>query len=180
MPYPTPAEYACAFFDEAVRHLTDAHILHVDARYAACVQSCTHASEKAVKAQVFLRGGWYWTDKLKTTHEPLMKLLRNEPLLRPIYETIRSAMPPLESDIKLLEEYTPSKERENCEYPYLAAVVHRPGSDDVTDVTLKRPELEFSEAKSLAAYCASYRVVRFVQDHNAEFQNPPRPLPPAI
>lgn len=183
MPYPTPAEYACAFFDEGVRHLTDAHLLHLNARYAACVQSRTHGSEKALKAHILVSGGWYWMDKIKTTHQPFQWLAQQSQysLLAPIRDTIRVATPPIEAGIVLLEKLTPFKEdRENCEYPYLKLVPNPTGTPATEDVLLHRPELVQDEAKSLDAYRAVHAVISFVRDQNPEFQSHVHALPPVL
>ena len=59
------------FFEEGIRHLEDAGILHEAARYPAAIASAMKAAELTIKSVVILGGALGWWDKIFSTHSPL-------------------------------------------------------------------------------------------------------------
>jgi hypothetical protein len=69
--FPHSSILARTFFEEGIRHLEDAHILHKSQRYPAAIASAMKAAEFGVKSVIILDGAMGWWDKMFTTHSPL-------------------------------------------------------------------------------------------------------------
>lgn len=58
--FPEPVIVARAFFEEGIRHLEDAQILHNLSRYPASIASAMKAAEFGVKSVLILDGALGW------------------------------------------------------------------------------------------------------------------------
>jgi hypothetical protein len=65
--FPDGDTLALAFFEEGIRHLEDARILHEGACYPAAISSAMKAAEFGVKSVIILGGAMGWWDKVFTT-----------------------------------------------------------------------------------------------------------------
>ena len=155
--FPDGDALARAFFEEGIRHLEDAHILHETYRYPAAIASAMKAAEFGVKAIIILGGAMGWWDKLFTTHRPLDDINRLR-IFEHHIKMITAYKATLVSDVKELEGLSPAKpggsydisSEQNPEYPFLSyqqASANAPGK-----FRLSKPSTHFGEPESKGYY----------------------------
>lgn len=151
--FPDHTPFAQAFFEEGVRHLEDAQILHRAGRYPAAVASAMKAAEFGVKAVLILDGAMGWWDKMFTTHSPLGDI-SNLPPFDYHLVLLTAYNKTLVQDVKYMEKLSPAKPggsfdieaQQNPEYPFLS---YAPGS---STFALSKPSTHFAEADSRKYY----------------------------
>ena len=126
--FPDSRELAHAFFEEGVRHLEDAHVLHEAQRYPASIASAMKAAEFGIKAVIILDGAMGWWDKIFTTHSP-MSDINSLPFFRHHVIALGGHSLTLVADIMAMESLAPRspgkanfdvESAKNPEYPFLS------------------------------------------------------------
>lgn len=157
--FPDSDALARAFFEEGIRHLEDAHILHEAGRYPAAITSAMKAAEFGMKSVIILSGAMGWWDKIFTTHSPLSDIdSRNLPFFQPHITTLTSYSGTLITDVKVMEKLSPAKpggsydmeSQQNPEYPFLS--YHPDPATGSGEFRLSKPSTHFGEADSKRHY----------------------------
>lgn len=133
--FPDKNALARALFEEGIRHLDDACILHIGQRYPAAIASAMKAAELGVKTIVVLDGALGWWDKIFMTHSPITEI-KPVPFFQHHIKTLESYVrtsgsqrQTLIGDVMEMEGLAPTRpgaqryevEREkNPEYPFLS------------------------------------------------------------
>ena len=151
--FPDQTLLAQTFFEEGIRHLEDAQILHQAGRYPAAVASAMKAAEFGVKAVLILDGAMGWWDKMFITHSPLGDI-SNLPPFDYHLVLLTAYSKTLVQDVKYMEKLSPAKPggsfdieaQQNPEYPFLS---YAPGS---STFALTKPSTHFGDADS-RKYC---------------------------
>lgn len=158
---PSASLHGRAFWEEAVRHLVDARVLHVNGRYPASIASSMKAAELGLKSVLILDNVMGWWEKLLSVHDPLTTIqTTGRPVLTRHYDAINNADPALVTNVKSLESLAPRSQTTgrfdqstagvvNPEYPFLT-VAPDPMGGLVS--SLNRPEVFFDEATSRSHY----------------------------
>ncbi len=128
--FPDKDALARVLFEEGIRHLEDARVLHEARRYAAAIASAMKAAELGIKTVIVLDGALGWWDKTFTTHSPLTDI---------------KALPIFRHHIVMLEEYRNTLIREVVEMESLAPT--RPGAKAFDIELEKNPEYPFLSYK---------------------------------
>lgn len=174
-PYPPdPETLARAYFEEGVRHLEDAHILHEAGRHPAAIASAMKAAEFGVKSVIILDGAMGWWDKIFATHNPLSDIDNPNSPFQYHVVTLAGHSGTLISDVKKMEKLSPGRpggayrieEQQNPEYPFLSYHQDATGSNEFR---LSNPSTHFGETDSkryfntaqdlLVAVAAQYAMV---------------------
>ena len=71
MSFPDDTVLARALFEEGIRHLEDARVLHSAGRYPAANASSMKAAEIGFKASLILGGAFGWWENVVTSHSPV-------------------------------------------------------------------------------------------------------------
>ena len=151
--FPEPILVARAFFEEGIRHLEDAQILHPLSRYPASIASAMKAAEFGVKAVLILDGALGWWDKMFTTHSPLSDISRLPPFDHHVI-ALSTDRKTLVLDVKAMEDLAPAKPggafdieaQRNPEYPFLSYET-KSGI-----FALSKPSTHFAESDSKRYY----------------------------
>ena len=155
---PSSETLARAYFEEGVRHLEDARVLHEAHRYPAAITSSMKAAELGVKAVVILGGAMGWWDKVFTTHKPLDDIDNSTSAFQYHVVALAGYNQTLIADVKEMEKLAPAKpggsydigSQQNPEYPFLSyqrASIINPG-----EFRLNKPSTHFAEADSRGYY----------------------------
>lgn len=180
--FPAPEGYARALFEEALRHLEDARVLHHAARYPASLSSSMKAAELAVKSVLVLDGALGWWERLHLTHSPVTDIT-NHTLLRRHYDLLESYRAGLPGDVIQLEAFAPERPgaarfvagvagagiarvETNPEYPFIEA-----GVDPATRAPiarLHRPTTFFGEPESRRCFGIARDLISALQSVYAE------------
>ena len=153
--FPTGEALARSFFEEGIRHLEDAGVLHQAQRYPAAIASAMKAAEFAVKTVVILNGAMGWWDKIFLTHSPLNDMDRpDKPFFQHHITTLNTYNTTLVRAVKEMEALSPAKPggsydvetQQNPEYPFLS---HELGSGAFV---LIKPSTHFGETSSRKYY----------------------------
>lgn len=129
MIFPDDQTLARAMFEEGVRHLDDARLLHLAARYPAAVASAMKGTELGFKAVLILEGAWGWWEGISTSHSPVTDANRH-PALKSLVAVLPGLLLP---DIIAMESLAPARlgkkafgqnsqdqDEKNAEYPFIA------------------------------------------------------------
>ncbi len=151
--FPDADALSRAFFEEGIRHLEDARILHEARRYPAAIASSMKAAEFGVKAVIILGGAMGWWDKIFTTHTPLSHI-NNLAMFSHHIQAITAYSRTLVSDVKKMEGLSPAKpggsfdisSEQNPEYPFLS--YHPNPATNSGEFRLGKPSTHFAEADS--------------------------------
>jgi hypothetical protein len=163
--FPRPDELARKFFEEAVRHLGDARVLHRAKRYPGAITSTMKAAELGIKAALILDGSLGWWDKLQQTHKPLEDI-RNHGVLKFHYQALLQHDPTLITNVAALEKLVPTRpdvqkfsaETEaNTEYPFFYLEQSTAGAPTVSH--LVGPSEYFTETDSKDYYRAARELL---------------------
>lgn len=150
---------AAAYFEESVRHLNDARILHQNTSYAGAIASSMHAMEEAFKAFLFCELGAPFT----LNHRPFNEFIRNDARFFYIFSH-------LEKQIDALESMAPkplhTAGARNPEYPYYDQ-----------KWVLKRPELEYTQQESESFFSTARSVADLVMNLRTELKGLNKTLP---
>ena len=160
MPYPqfpNADALARAFFEEGIRHLEDAQILHAAHRYPAAIASAMKAAEFGIKTIIILGGAMGWWDKVFTTHRPLDEM-NKLPVFEHHIQAITAYNGTLVSDVRVMEGLSPGKPggrfdidaEQNPEYPFLSYQEASAASSG--EFRLNKPSTHFGEADSKKYY----------------------------
>lgn len=159
--FPADGLLARCFFEEGIRHLEDAQILHGAQRFPGAIASAMKAAEFGIKTVVVLDGAMGWWEKIFLTHSPLSDIDRpDKPFFQHHIETLNDYEGPsttkktLVTLVKAMENLVPARPggsydieaQQNPEYPFL--------SFDVASSTfvLVKPSTHFREDDS-RKYC---------------------------
>ena len=157
--FPSGSVLARSFFEESIRHLEDAYVLHQAQHYPAAIASAMKAAEFGVKTVIILDGAMGWWDKIFLTHSPLSDMdSKDKPYFQPHIETLTNYRDTLVAEVKLMEKLSPAKPggsyeietQRNPEYPFLSyqsGSAGQPGK-----FRMNRPSTHFSEADSKNYY----------------------------
>jgi hypothetical protein len=157
--FPSGNVLARSFFEEGIRHLEDAHVLHQAQRYHAAIASAMKAAEFGVKTVIILDGAMGWWDRVFTTHSPLSDMdNRDKPYFQPHIETFTNHSGTLVTEVKLMEKLSPAKPggsyeieaQQNPEYPFLS--YHYDPTTNSGEFRLSKPSTHFGEADSRRYY----------------------------
>ena len=127
MIYPNTEVFARAMFEEAIRHLEDAHVLHSAGRLPGAITSSMKAAELGFKSVLVLEGAFGWWENVTKSHSPVTDASSHPALGR----VVSSFAPSVVSLIKEMERLAPSQigkkafnnqnnqEERNPEYPFV-------------------------------------------------------------
>ena len=157
--FPNGEALARSFFEESIRHLEDARILHQAQRHPAAIASALKAAEFGVKAIIILDGAMGWWDGIFATHIPLSNIdHRDKPFFQHHIIAIGNHNPALVRAVKEMEKLVPTKpggtydteSQQNPEYPFL---IYQTGSAAQPDgFRLVKPSTHFRAANSKEYY----------------------------
>lgn len=155
--FPNGGVLAQAFFEEGIRHLQDARILHQGNRHPAAIASAMKAAELGVKAMIILNGAMGWWDKIFLTHSPLGDI-NNLAVFRHYVVALTDYKRTLVADVIDMERLAPARpggaydinEQKNPEYPFLS--YHPNPSAESGTFRLGKPSTHFVEADSKKYY----------------------------
>ena len=155
--FPQSGVLAQAFFEEGIRHLEDASVLHKSGRYPAAIASAMKAAEFGVKAVVILDGALGWWDKVFTTHSPLSDINNLSPFDYHVI-TLAGYNKTLVAEVMVMEKLAPTRPsgvydievQKNPEYPFLS--YHPEPTTNSGDFLLSKPSSYFGEADSKKYY----------------------------
>lgn len=158
--FPDSSALGRVFFEEGVRHLEDARILHEAARYPAAIASAMKAAELTIKSVVILGGALGWWDKIFTTHSPLSAISdsRTFPYFQHHIVALSRTDKTLVAEIKKMEKLAPLSpsgpysldDQKNPEYPFLS---YQPATEDaLAEFRLNKPSTHFTQSESQAYY----------------------------
>jgi hypothetical protein len=161
--FPEPVLVARAFFEEGIRHLEDACLLHGFSRYPASIASAIKGAEFGVKFILILDGAMGWWDKMFTTHSPFSDISRLPPFDSHIV-TLTAYSATLVQDVKAMENLVPAKPggtfdieaQQNPEYPFLSYEARS------SAFALNKPATHFAEADSKKYYSAAQDLLTAV------------------
>ncbi len=129
--FPTHHKIAYDFYEEAVRHLHDAHVLHQAGRYAGAVKSTLKATELGIKSAFIFDGLVGRFDRLFKTHKPLTET-EKDPIFSRLNTALNAHRKDLHKEVKEMEKLEPrdfdTKNTDplveaNTEYPFMSTVV---------------------------------------------------------
>ncbi len=151
--FPNSDALTRAFFEEGIRHLEDARILHEASRHPAAIASAMKAAEFGVKSLIILSGAMGWWDRVFTTHSPLGDI---EKLIafQPHVDVLRSYHKTLVADVIAMEKLATTRPggsydldaQKNPEYPFLS---YQPASGtEAGGFRLDKPSTYFGEVDS--------------------------------
>jgi len=154
--FPHPEDFARAFYQEGVRHLTDAHCLHGNGAWAGAITSAMKAGELGAKAALIQQNAMGVYDKMFNTHKPYTEM-ENHPILKRLAHDLEMHRRNLSLEVREMEALEPSlfgrrnfeAAEANTEYPFLMKVTDAAGD---TKVVIQSPEHFFDLAKS-ERYC---------------------------
>ena len=124
MIYPNTEVFARAMFEEAIRHLEDAHVLHSAGRLPGAITSSMKAAELGFKSVLILEGAFGWWENVTKSHSPVTDASGHPALNRVVSNFDASVV----SLIKEMERLSPSQvgkkafsnqEERNPEYPFV-------------------------------------------------------------
>ncbi len=124
MIYPNTEVFARAMFEEAIRHLEDARILHHAERLPGAITSSMKAAELGFKAVLILEGAFGWWENVTKSHSPVTDASGHAVL----GQVVSHFAPSVVSLIKEMEHLSPSQigkkafsnqEERNPEYPFV-------------------------------------------------------------
>jgi hypothetical protein len=185
---PDSSLHGRAFWEEAVRHLNDAYVLHTNHRYPASIASSMKAAELGLKSVLILDNVMGWWEKLLSVHDPLTTIQNTgRPVLTRHYDAINNADSALVTRVKDLESLAPRSQSSgrfeqstagvvNPEYPFLTVAPDAGG----LIARLNRPETFFTEADSHNHYETAHRFIELLPTQYAELIGWVIPLPPAL
>jgi hypothetical protein len=169
--FPDTEEIAKAFFEEAIRHLEDALILHRKQRHPASITSSMKAAELGLKALFILDGAMGWWPKAQDTHTPWNDASKVA-ILKRHQDILKAQLPTLEADITALEKLSPGKpnlnadgpdEQANTEYPFPSFDKDR--STGLYMASMHRPDLFFDRATSEVHYTTAHKLLVTLRIH---------------
>lgn len=158
--FPDAATLSRAFFEEAIRHLEDAHLLHINGRYAAAITSVMKASELALKSACILEGAMGWWKDIQTTHK-VLEAIGNNVLLSRLVGCLDTYQHGLRAKALILEKLIPEAPKmsfndlrnyapENTEYPFLM-IAHDAAIGDYR-ASIECPQIFFDQSRSQRLY----------------------------
>ncbi len=155
--FPTGEALARFFFEESIRHLEDAAVLHQAGRHPAAIASALKAAEFGVQAIIILDGAMGWWDGIFGTHTPL-SAIEQKPFFRHHITAITIYSATLVWDVKEMEKLAPAKpggsydlnSQQNPEYPFLTYQSGTSGQQGT--FRLNKPSTHFAEADSKKYY----------------------------
>lgn len=155
--FPESETLARTMFEEGIRHLDDARLLHLASRYPAAVVSAMKAAKLGFKSALILEGTLGWWENVVTSHSPV-KDASSHPLLRRLVTRLPGD---LAAQIRTMESLAPARigkkafgqsqdqEEKNPEYPFIAI-------DPVQNtVVVIKPSESFAEDESREAFEAA-------------------------
>ena len=158
--FPTSEALARSFFEEGIRHLEDAGLLHQAQRYPATIASALKAAEFGMKAIIILDGAMGWWDGIFATHIPLSNIdsRDNKPFFQHHITALTNYKGTLVRAVRELEELAPAKpggsydlkSQQNPEYPFLTYQSGTSGQSGA--FRLNKPSTHFAEADSRKYY----------------------------
>ncbi len=183
--FPDSSALVRAFFEEGVRHLEDAHVLHEAGRYPAFIASAMKAAEFGVKAIIVLDGAIGWWDKMFTTHSPLGDI-NNLRVFEHHVLTLENYNKTLAADVMGMERLAPARPggsydievQKNPEYPFLS-YQPTPASDPGV-FRLDKPSTYFLEADSKRYYNTAQDLLTAVATQYAAIGSWGLALPAAL
>ena len=154
--FPDSEALARAFYEEAVRHLTDAHCLHGNGSAAGSIASAMKAGELGAKSVLILENALGIYDRIFNTHKPYTEI-ENHPLLGRLTHDLDTYRASLSLDIRAMEGLEPKPfgkgkfepAEANSEYPFLLRLEDGAGG---YRAEINRPQTYFTELNSLH-YC---------------------------
>ncbi len=166
--FPSTTTLSRASFEEGVRHLEDACILHKAGRYPAAIASAMKAAEFSVKSIVMLDGAMGWWDKVFTTHSPFTDI-NSLPMFDHHIKKIATPDKTLGSDIIAMEALAPArpggaydiKAQQNPEYPFLSYHKATPAAPS-DEFRLNKPSTHFGEDESKKNYNIAQKLLTAV------------------
>lgn len=150
--FPDKNKFARVLFEEGIRHLEDAHILHNARRYPAATASAMKAAELGVKTIIVLDGALGWWDKTFTTHSPLTDI-KALPFFNHYIKTLGEYRLALIEEVVEMESLAPTRpgakaydiqREQNPEYPFLSYIIDPVTRDGA--FRLDAPSSYFTEA----------------------------------
>ena len=152
--FPSADSLARAFYQEAVRHLSDAYCLHKGGSAAGAITSAMKAAELGAKSVLILHNalGIY---AIFNTHKPYTKI-ENHPVLKQLGADLDAYRSNLAMEVREMEKLEPTQfgdknfgpEEANTEYPFLLKMTDPKGA---AYAEINRPETYFTAADSPAA-----------------------------
>ena len=124
MIYPNTEVFAHALFEEAIRHLEDAHVLHSAGRLPGAITSSMKAAELGFKSVLILEGAFGWWENVIKSHSPVTDASGHLALGRVVSNFDARVV----SRIKEMERLAPSQigkkafsnqDERNPEYPFV-------------------------------------------------------------
>jgi len=154
--FPGPEVLARAFYEEAVRHLTDSYCLHHGGSAAGAIASAMKAGELGAKSVLILQNALGIYDRVFNTHKPYTEL-ENHPILGRLTHDLDNFRANLSLEVREMEglEPKPFGKRNfeageaNPEYPFLLKAISSSGT---LTAEVRRPHTYFTQADSLR-YC---------------------------
>ncbi len=168
--FPDDAALGRVFFEESIRHLEDARVLHEADRYPGAITSAMKAAELAIKCVVILGGALGWWDKIFSTHSPLSTI--SNPQTFPYFQHHIVALgqkdKTLVAEIKKMEKLAPLSpsgpyspdDQQNPEYPFLS---FQAASDNApAEFRLNKPSTHFTHSDSQKYYNTTQELLTAV------------------
>ena len=124
MIFPNTEAFAQAMFEEALRHLEDAYVLHNADRLPGAITSSMKAAELGFKAVLLLEGAFGWWENVTKSHSPMGDASGHAVL----GQGVSRFSPSVVSLVKEMEHLSPSQigkkafsnqEERNPEYPFV-------------------------------------------------------------
>lgn len=163
--FPDADAFARAFFEEGVRHLSDARVLHQKSRHASSVTSSMKAAELGIKSVLILEGAMGVYEKVFNTHKPLTEIEKH-PLLKRLNPLLEAHRADLSLNVREMESleptqfgkgnYDPAAGEANTEYPFLVKTLDASGN---TVARLQSPQTYFDNAQSLRYYRLAHELL---------------------
>lgn len=154
--FPDPEALAHAFYEEAVRHLTDSYCLHQSGSAAGAIASAMKAGELGAKTVLILENALGIYDRVFNTHRPYTEL-ESHPILRRLTHDLDAFRANLSLEVREMEGLEPKPfgkrnfeaAEANTEYPFLLKTTDASGE---INTEVRRPQIHFIQADSLR-YC---------------------------
>jgi len=154
--FPDPPALARAFYEEAVRHLTDGYCLHQHGSAAGAIASAMKAGELGAKSVLILQNAMGIYDRVFNTHKPYTEL-ESHPILRRLTHDLDAFRANLSLEVREMEGLEPKPfgkrnfeaAEANTEYPFLLRTTAPSGA---SETEIRRPQVYFTQADSLR-YC---------------------------
>ena len=154
--FPDPQVLARSFYEEAVRHLEDGHLLHQGGSAAGAIASAMKAGELGAKSVLISQNALGIYDKVFNTHKPYTEF-ETHSILKRLTHNLDIFRVGLSSEAREMEGLEPKPfgkrnfeaAEANTEYPFLLKTTSTSG-DSITEV--RRPQTHFTRADSLR-YC---------------------------